>query len=79
VNSNDFYFRVEAVLNTSTVALRVVRGDEKGSLESETVKIGMTALARTRSNCKRQTRPLVREGASHQQTRNCVVVIKIWS
>jgi hypothetical protein len=28
----------------------------------------MTALARTRSNCKRQTRPLVREGTPHQQT-----------
>jgi uncharacterized protein len=32
--------RVEAVSNTSTVALRVVEGDEKGSLESETVKYG---------------------------------------
>jgi hypothetical protein len=29
---------VEAGLNTSTVALRVVGGNEKGSLESETVK-----------------------------------------
>jgi hypothetical protein len=49
------------------VALRVAGGDEKGSLESETVKIWsrvpqdldpkMTALAMTRNNCKRQTRP----------------------
>jgi hypothetical protein len=31
---------VEAGLNTSTVALRVVGDDEKGSLESETVKYG---------------------------------------
>jgi hypothetical protein len=31
-------FRVEAGSKTSTVALRVVGGDEKGSLESETVK-----------------------------------------
>jgi hypothetical protein len=31
---------VEAGSNTSTVALRVVEGDEKGSLESETVKYG---------------------------------------
>jgi hypothetical protein len=31
---------VEAGLNTSTVALQVVGGDEKGSLESETVKYG---------------------------------------
>jgi hypothetical protein len=32
--------RVEAGSNTSTVALRVVGGDEKESLESETVKYG---------------------------------------
>jgi hypothetical protein len=32
--------RVEAGTNTSTVTLRVVGGDEKGSLESETVKYG---------------------------------------
>jgi hypothetical protein len=32
--------RVEAGSNTSTVALRVVGGNEKGSLESETVKYG---------------------------------------
>jgi hypothetical protein len=31
---------VEAGSNTSTVILRVVGGDEKGSLESETVKYG---------------------------------------
>jgi hypothetical protein len=30
--------RVEAGSNTSTVTLRVVGGDEKGSLQSETVK-----------------------------------------
>jgi hypothetical protein len=48
--------RVEAGSNTSTVTLRVVGGDEKGSLESETVNYGheshgsrtpkMSALAR---------------------------------
>jgi hypothetical protein len=32
--------RVEAVSNTFTVTLRVVGGDEKGSLKSETVKYG---------------------------------------
>jgi hypothetical protein len=32
--------RVEAGSNTSTVALRDVGGDEKGSLESEAVKYG---------------------------------------
>jgi hypothetical protein len=31
---------VEAGSNTSTVTLRVVGGDQKGSLESETVKYG---------------------------------------
>jgi hypothetical protein len=31
---------VEAVSNTSTVTLRVVGGDGKGSLKSETVKYG---------------------------------------
>jgi hypothetical protein len=31
---------VKAGSNTSTVTLRVVGGDEKGSLESETVKYG---------------------------------------
>jgi hypothetical protein len=39
----------------------------------------MTALARISSNCKRQTRSLVRESAPHQQTRNCLTAIKIWS
>jgi hypothetical protein len=32
--------RVEAGSNTSTVTLRVIGGDEKGSLNSETVKYG---------------------------------------
>jgi hypothetical protein len=32
--------RVEAGLNTSTVTLRVVGGDEMGSLKSDTVKYG---------------------------------------
>jgi hypothetical protein len=36
----------------------------------------MTALSRPSSNCKRKTRPLVRESAPHQRT---LTVIKIWS
>jgi hypothetical protein len=41
--------RVEAGPNTSTVTLRVVGGDEKGSLKSETVKYGHEAYGtRTR-------------------------------
>jgi hypothetical protein len=75
--------RVEAGSNTSTIALRVVGGDEKGRLESETLPRDsdprMTALVRASSICKRQTHPLVRESAPHQQTRNCLTVIKIWS
>jgi hypothetical protein len=35
--------RVEAGSNTSTVILRVIGGDEKGSLKSETVKYGHEA------------------------------------
>jgi hypothetical protein len=57
---------MEAESHTSIVALRVVGGDEKGSLKSETVKMWdsgprMTALTRARSNYKRQIRPFVRE------------------
>jgi hypothetical protein len=39
----------------------------------------MTALARANSNCKPQTRPLVREGAPHQNTGNCLTVTRICS
>jgi hypothetical protein len=39
----------------------------------------MTAQARASYNCKRHTRPLVREGAPNQQTRYCQTIIKIWS
>jgi hypothetical protein len=39
----------------------------------------MTVLARTSSGYKRQTRPLIREGPPHQQTRNCRRVTRIWS
>jgi hypothetical protein len=81
--------RVEAGSNTSTVTLRVVRGDEMESLKSETVKYGREyqgtrtqerpALARASSTYKRQTRPLVREGAPQKEDRNCQAVINIWS
>jgi hypothetical protein len=41
--------RVEAGSNTSTVTLRVVEGDEKGSFKSETVNYGHESYgARTR-------------------------------
>jgi hypothetical protein len=59
------------------VTLRVVAGDEKGSLRSETVKYGReyprkTALARTSSIYKKQTRPHVREG-DPQKTKTVTV------
>jgi hypothetical protein len=38
-----------------------------------------TTLARTSSIYKRQTRPLVREGAPQKQDRNCQRIINIWS
>jgi hypothetical protein len=38
--------------------------------------VNMTALARASSNCKQQTRPLVREDAPYEQTRNCLTVTK---
>jgi hypothetical protein len=38
-----------------------------------------TALARASSIYKRQTRPIVREGAPQKQDRNCQTVINIWS
>jgi hypothetical protein len=47
--------RVEAGSNTSTVTLRVIGGDEKGSLKSETVKYGRESLGtRTRERLRRQ-------------------------
>jgi hypothetical protein len=38
-----------------------------------------TALAKASSMYKRQTRPLVREGAPQKQDRNCQTLINIWS
>jgi hypothetical protein len=49
VDSDSGVTRVEAGSNTSTVSLRVVGGDEKRSLKSETVKYGCESQgARTR-------------------------------
>jgi hypothetical protein len=46
---------VEVGSNTSTVTLRVVRGDEKGSLKSETVKYGRESQGtRTRERLRWQ-------------------------
>jgi hypothetical protein len=64
----------EAGSNTSTVALRVVRGDEKGNLEFEALRDSdqrKTTLATANSIYNRQTRPLVKEGSPQKQDRNC--------
>jgi hypothetical protein len=39
----------------------------------------MTELASASSNGKQQTRPLVREGAAHEEAHNRLAGIKIWS
>jgi hypothetical protein len=76
---------VEVGSNTSTVTLRVVGADEKGSLKSETVKYGRKSQGiRTRERLRWRgpaayIRPLVREGASQKQDRNCQRVTDIWS
>jgi hypothetical protein len=81
--------RVEVGSNTPTIALQVIGGNEKGSLESGTVKYGHESH-RTRTRewllwqrpaaiVNDKTHPLLREGAPHQQTRNCLTVIKLWS
>jgi hypothetical protein len=84
------FTHVEAGSITSTVTLRVVGSDEKGSLKSETVKYGHEFQGtRTRERLRRQgppaasststTHPHVREGAPQKQDCNCQTVINIWS
>jgi hypothetical protein len=77
---------MEAGSNTSIVTLRVVGGDEKGSLKSEAVKYGREYQGtRTQERLRWQgpaactkDRP-VREGTPQKQDRNCQTVINIWS
>jgi hypothetical protein len=82
--------RVETGSNTSTVTLRVVGGDESGSLKSETVKYGRESQrTRTRGKLRWQgpaactkDRPLLTsERAPHkkEQGRNYQTVLNIWS
>jgi hypothetical protein len=77
---------VEAGSNTSTVTLRVVGGDENGSLKSETVKYGREYQGtRVRERLRWQGPTAytkdrhVREGATQKQDRNCQIVIYIWA
>jgi hypothetical protein len=81
--------RVEAGSNTSTVTLRVVGGDEKGSLKCETVKYCLKSQGtRTRERLRWQEpagivndRPgLSSERAPHKnKTTTVTQVTKIWS
>jgi hypothetical protein len=77
---------VEAGSNTSIVTLRIVEGDEKGSLKYETVKYGHENKGtRTQERLRwrvptaytKETRPVVREGAPQKQNRNCERIINI--
>jgi hypothetical protein len=79
---------VEAGSNTSTVTLRVVGGDEKGSLKSETVKYGRESKGtRTQERLRwrvpaayTKTDPSSRErGRPQKEGPNCQRQINIWS
>jgi hypothetical protein len=80
--------RVEAGSNTSTVTLRVVGGDEEGSLESETVKYGHKSYGtQTRKLlCWRgpaaivNDRPvlLLERAPQIKKTNNCQTIIRMW-
>jgi hypothetical protein len=72
-----FKTRVEAGSNTSTVTLRLVGGDEKKSLKTETVKYGCESkglgpekdcAGEDQQHIQIQNRPLVREGAPQNKT-----------
>jgi hypothetical protein len=72
--------RTKTELNTSTVTLRVVGGDEKGSLKSETVKYGLKSQGiQTQAHTK--DRPdLSSERVPHKNKTVIVTqVIKLWS
>jgi hypothetical protein len=66
--------RVEAGSNTSTVTLQIVGGDEKGSLESDTVKYGRESQGTRKQKWQRWRGPAAivndRKRAPEQETRN---------
>jgi hypothetical protein len=86
---NESLTHVEAGSNTSTVTLRVVGGDEKGSLKSKTVKYGRESQGTRTQERLRWRRPapctkdrpvLSKERTPHKkQDSNCQKVINIWS
>jgi hypothetical protein len=63
-NISVFHTRVGAGSNASTVTLRVVGGDEKGNLKSETVKYG-----RKSQGTKTRERPRWQGPAAHTKDR----------
>jgi hypothetical protein len=76
------YSRVEAGSNTSTVTLRVVGGDEKGSLEFETVKFwpendctgeGKQQLQTTAPYSRQKNRPKSTNPQLSESNKNLVV------
>jgi hypothetical protein len=75
------YPRVEAGSNTSTVTLRVVGGDENGSLKSETVKYGLKFQgSRIRERLRWQgpaahtkDRPVLSSARAHHGKKNIIV------
>jgi hypothetical protein len=75
--------RLEAGSNTSTVTLRVVGGDEKGSLESETVNDGHESYGSRTRKCLHWQGPgaIVKDRPvlSSERAPHCLTVIKIWS
>jgi hypothetical protein len=66
---------------TSTLPLWVVGGDKKevSTLSQLSMDPRNTVLGRASCLYKRQTRPLVWEGAPQKQYRNCQTIINIWS
>jgi hypothetical protein len=55
--ARDFDFDIEVGSNTPTVALRIVGGNKKGSLESETVKYGHESHGTWTRECLRWPGP----------------------
>jgi hypothetical protein len=78
---------VEAGSNTSAVTLRVIEGDEKGSLKSETVKDAHESEeTRTRERLRwrgpaahTKGSPFLLSERTPQTRRLCQKVINIWS
>jgi hypothetical protein len=71
-----FLGKINAGTWLSTLKVSQIWGSEIWSWVPWDLDPRKTVLARISSNCKVQTRPLVREGTSHQQTHMCLKIIK---